>query len=93
MDTSLRRRHWSGTGRGCYVLRLSEGTLVVSSDHQPGGITVRVVVETKDAAKRYRRVNRAIAVIWKMLMVVEKRFRRLNAPDLTGCGRMGLRTA
>ena len=35
-----------------------------------------------DAAKRYKRVDRAIAVIWKMLTVVEKRFRRLNAPEL-----------
>ena len=35
-----------------------------------------------DAAKRYKRVDRAIAVIWKMLMVAEKRFRRLQAPEL-----------
>ena len=35
-----------------------------------------------DAAKCYRRVDRAIAVIRKMLMVVEQRFRRLNAPEL-----------
>ena len=28
-----------------------------------------------DAARRYKRVDRAIAVIWKMLMVAEKRFR------------------
>ena len=35
-----------------------------------------------DAAKRYRRVDRAIAVIWKMLMVAERRFRRLKAPEL-----------
>ncbi len=35
-----------------------------------------------DAANRYKRVDRAIAVIWKMLMVVEQRFRRLNAPDM-----------
>lgn len=35
-----------------------------------------------DAAKRYKRVDRAIAVIWKMLMVVEQRFRRLNALEL-----------
>ena len=33
-----------------------------------------------DAARRYKRVDRAIAVIWKMLMVAEKRFRRLQAP-------------
>ena len=35
-----------------------------------------------DAAKRYKRVDRATAVIWKMLMVAEKRFRRLKAPGL-----------
>ena len=35
-----------------------------------------------DAAKRFKRVDRAIAVIWKMLMLAEKKFRRLNAPQL-----------
>ena len=35
-----------------------------------------------DAAKRYKRVDRATAVIWKMLMISEKRFRRLKAPEL-----------
>ena len=35
-----------------------------------------------DDAKRYKRVDRAIAVIWKMLMVDELRFRRLKAPEL-----------
>ena len=35
-----------------------------------------------DAGKRYKRVDRAIAVIWKMLLVAESRFRRLKAPDL-----------
>ncbi len=35
-----------------------------------------------DAAKRYKRVDRATAVIWKMLMVAEQRFRRLKAPAL-----------
>ena len=35
-----------------------------------------------DAARRYKRVDRAIAVIWKMLMVAEKRFRRFQAPEL-----------
>jgi hypothetical protein len=35
-----------------------------------------------DAAKRFKQVERATAVIWKMLMVDEKRFRRLNAPEL-----------
>jgi transposase-like protein len=35
-----------------------------------------------DAAKRFKRVERATAVIWKMLMLAQKRFRRLNAPEL-----------
>ncbi len=35
-----------------------------------------------DAAKRYKRVDRAMAVIWKMLMVAEQRFRRVKCPDL-----------
>ena len=35
-----------------------------------------------DAAKRYKRVDRAIAVIWKMLMIAEQRFRRLKTPEL-----------
>jgi putative transposase len=35
-----------------------------------------------DAAKRYKRVERATAVIWKMLMVAQQKFRRLNAPEL-----------
>ena len=35
-----------------------------------------------DAAKRYKRVDRAIAVIGKMLTVAEKGCRRLEAPAL-----------
>ncbi|MDR5709853.1 MAG: hypothetical protein QN140_08545, partial [Armatimonadota bacterium] len=35
-----------------------------------------------DVAKRFKRVERAAAVIWKMLMVAQTRFRRLNAPEL-----------
>jgi transposase-like protein len=35
-----------------------------------------------DAAKRFKKVSNATAVIWKMLMVVQQRFWRLNAPEL-----------
>lgn len=35
-----------------------------------------------NAAKRYKRVDNATAVIWRTLMVAERRFRRLRAPDL-----------
>ena len=37
-----------------------------------------------DAARRYKRVENATAVIWKVLCVAEKRFRRLDAPHLLG---------
>jgi transposase-like protein len=35
-----------------------------------------------DAARRFRKVEGASALIWKLLMVAESRFRRLNAPEL-----------
>ena len=35
-----------------------------------------------DAAKRFKKVENAPAVIWKMLLVAEQRFRRLKAPEL-----------
>ena len=35
-----------------------------------------------DAARRFKKVANARAVIWKMLLVAEKRFRRLKAPLL-----------
>ena len=38
-----------------------------------------------DAAKRYKRVDNATAVIWKVLLLAERRFRRLNAPELLDC--------
>jgi transposase-like protein len=34
-----------------------------------------------DAAKRYKKIENATAVIWKMLQLAEKRFRRLDAPE------------
>jgi transposase-like protein len=34
-----------------------------------------------DAAKRFKKVANATAVIWRMLMAAERRFRRLDAPE------------
>ena len=36
------------------------------------------------AAKRFKRVESATALIWKLLTVAEKRFRKLTAPRLLG---------
>ena len=35
-----------------------------------------------DAAKRFKKIENALTVIWKMMLVAEKRFRRLRAPEL-----------
>ena len=35
-----------------------------------------------DAAKRFKKVENATAVLWKMMLIAEKRFRKLNAPEL-----------
>jgi hypothetical protein len=34
-----------------------------------------------DAAKRYKKVENATAVIWKMLLLAKQRFQRLDAPE------------
>jgi transposase-like protein len=34
-----------------------------------------------DAAKRYKKVENATAIIWKMLLLAEQRFHRLDAPE------------
>ena len=34
------------------------------------------------AAKRFKKVDNSTAVIWKTLLIAEKTFRRLDAPEL-----------
>ncbi|MDR7435958.1 MAG: hypothetical protein QN189_12650 [Armatimonadota bacterium] len=45
-----------------------------------------------DAAKRFKKVERATAGIWKTLMVAQKSFRRLNAPELLARATQGAST-
>jgi transposase-like protein len=44
-----------------------------------------------DAAKRFKRVDSATAAIFKLLLVAEKNFRRLNAPELVREVYLGIR--
>jgi putative transposase len=44
-----------------------------------------------NAGKRYKRVENATALIWKLLTVAEKKFRRLNAPHLLAAVAAGAR--
>ena len=34
-----------------------------------------------DASRRYKKIESATALVWKTLMIAEKRFRKLNAPE------------
>jgi transposase-like protein len=43
------------------------------------------------AAKRFKKVANATALIWRLLMVAERRFRKLNAPELLGAVARGER--
>jgi transposase-like protein len=38
-----------------------------------------------DASRRYKKVENARAMIWKLLQVAEKSWRKLNAPELVEC--------
>lgn len=35
-----------------------------------------------DAARRYKKVEHATTVLWKLLLLAERRFHRLNSPEL-----------
>ena len=45
------------------------------------------------AAKRFKRVENATAVIWKTLLIAERTFRRLDAPELLAEVAEGARTS
>lgn len=44
-----------------------------------------------DASKRFKKVDGAVAMIWKLLGVAEKSWRKLNAPELLADVRNGIR--
>ena len=37
---------------------------------------------TAGAAERFQRAEKATAVLWKLLLLAERRFRRLNVPQV-----------
>jgi putative transposase len=84
--------HQHGDTKAAETLRRDgEQRLTFSHDPRAHGVHLRTttIVESPLAALRLRtaaatrvkRVERATAVIWKMLMVAQKKFRRLNAPE------------
>ena len=83
IPTRRPQRPWSGTGTAWITFydfpKEHWGHLRTTNPVESPFAALRL---RTDAAKRYKRVDRAIAVIWKMLMVAEQRFRRLKAPEL-----------
>ena len=63
--------------------RFSKRSLDPPAHHQSGAIAVLGGLRT-DAARRYQKVANAEALIWKILMIAEKKFRRINSPQLLG---------
>ena len=77
------RRHVeSRLGQNDYLLSVPAGTLEAPADDQRGRISPFAGLRLRtNAAKRYKKVENATAVIWKMLMLAERRFQRLDAPE------------
>ena len=71
------RDHSYENGAGLGPHGTSQRRLGAPSHDEP-----RITLRGPQASAIYKRVDRAIAVIWKMLMVAEQRFRRLKAPEL-----------
>jgi len=64
------------------LLSVSAGALEASADDQRGRITLLAGLRLRtDAAKRYKKAENATVVIWKMLLLAEQRFHRLDAPE------------
>lgn len=67
-------------GANAELLCVSEGALATSADHIVESPFDAVRLRTS-AAKRYKRVDNASAIIWRLLLVVDQHFRKLNTPE------------
>lgn len=74
----------AGAGLGAHgdVLPVPQGALAPPADHKRGGIPLRRAAAAYGRGQAVQEGERATAVIWKMLMVAQTRFRRLSAPEL-----------
>ena len=78
--TDLTAEYRAGLGPDGDLLQLSEEAVAASANNQSQSPFAALRLRT-DAAKRFKKVENAQAVIWKMLLVAEP-FRRLKAPEL-----------
>ena len=76
-DEALTRSYVEGG-----VLRIPQGTLEAPADDEHHREPVRAVRPCTDAAKRFKKTANATAKFWRLLLVAEKRFRKIDAPRL-----------
>lgn len=69
-------------GEDGHVLQLSSRALDAHPNDECRRITICSGPASYRAAKRFKKVENATALIWKMLLVVQQNFRKLNAPHL-----------
>ncbi len=69
-----------GLGSDGDVLQLSQTAVATSADDQSSGVSLLCSATANRCRSKVQESSRA--VIWKMLLVAEKRFRRLKAPHL-----------
>jgi putative transposase len=87
---AARYRKASQSGRDARPRLGADGDLLSLSQRPLGPLRTTNVVESPfaavrlrtDAARRYKKVANAETLIWKILMLAEKKFRRLKAPEL-----------
>ena len=72
----------SGLGADGDVLPVPVRALEAPADVDPVESPFAAVRLRTAAAKRFKKVENATAVIWKTLLIAEKTFRRLDAPAL-----------
>jgi len=65
-----------------HVLRIPERTLDSPQNDEYRGVAFASVRLRTNASRRYKRVEGAQAIIWKILRVAEQAWRKLNAPAL-----------
>jgi hypothetical protein len=67
---------------GGRLVRFDDPTAVTPAHHQHVESPFSAVRLRTDAARRFKKTDNAEAMIWKLLCVAEKSWRKLNAPQL-----------
>jgi hypothetical protein len=89
-STSATRRQSASSSKGSFYCfpRSTGSTSEQPTSSSPPFAALRIRTDT---AKRFKKVDNATAGVWKMPLVAERKFRRLNAPKLVKEVYLGVR--